>query len=156
MPLDKYLAAAGKVGREDKAATEGWKRMLWLWENIDTEKWDALVTESFPAWKAQMREKAVKIFAEDAGEGKRRGLPLVLDEGGYFCPPPQSRWEMTPDGLSLLELFADLAIRHGYWGFMPGTYCGPQHIIWREKPEWLRQINGRFQAGKTGAKPPER
>ncbi|MFA7159031.1 MAG: cellulase-like family protein [Kiritimatiellia bacterium] len=156
MPWDKYLAAAGKVGREDKAATEGWKRMLWLWENIDAAKWDEFMAGSFPEWKERIWEKARKTFAEDAAEGKRRGLPLVLDEGGYFCPPPQSRWELTPDGLALLELFADLAIRHGYWGFMPGTYCGPQHIIWREKPEWLRQINGRFQAGRDGPKPPER
>jgi hypothetical protein len=145
IPWEDYMAAAGKVGREDKAATEGWKRMLWLWENIDTAKWDAWVAGSFPAWKAQIWEKARKLFADDAREGTRRGLPLVLDEGGYFCPPPQSRWELTRDGLSLLDLFADLAIQYGYWGFMPGTYCGPEHIIWRERPEWLRQVNGRFQ-----------
>jgi len=148
IPWDDYMVAAGKVGREDKAATDGWRRMLWLWENIDVAKWDAFMAESFPEWKARIWEKAGKHFAEDAREGTRLGLPLVLDEGGYFCPPPQSRWELTPDGLSLMELFADLAIQHDYWGFMPGTYCGPDHILWRERPEWLRQINDRFLQGK--------
>lgn len=148
IPLDEYLAAAGKVGREDRNATDGWRKMLWLWENIEVARWDAFMAESFPEWKARIREKAEKHFEEDAREGKRRGLPLVLDEGGYFCPPPQSRWELTTDGLSLLELFADLAVRHGYWGFMPGTYCGPDHLLWRERPEWLRRINERFQRGE--------
>lgn len=145
IPWDNFLAAAGKVGREDKAASDGWRKMLWLWENLDVAKWDAFMAESFPEWKARMWEKAEKQFAEDAQESQRRGLPLVLDEGGYFCPPPHSRWELTPDGLSLLELFADLAIQHHYWGFMPGTYCGPDHILWRERPDWLRRINDRFQ-----------
>jgi len=150
IPWRDYLAAAGKVGREDQNATDGWRKMLWLWENIDVGKWDAFMAESFREWKPRIWEKAEKYFAEDACEGKRRGLPLVLDEGGFFCPPPQSQWELTPDGLSLLHLFADLAIRHGYWGFMPGTYCGPEHILWRERPEWLRQINSRFQQGRMG------
>jgi len=147
IPFEDYMVAAEKIGREDTAATDGWRKMLWLWENIDVAKWDAFMAESFPAWKARIWEKAEKHFAEDACESARRGLPLVLDEGGYFCPPPNSRWELTTDGLALLEFFADLAIRHNYWGFMPGTYSGPQHILWRERPEWLRQINGRFQNG---------
>lgn len=150
IPLDEYLAAAGTVGREDAAATDGWKKMLWLWENIDTARWDAFMAESFPAWKTEIWEKARLHFEGDAREGRRRGLPLVLDEGGYFCPPPQSRWELSADALSLLDLFADLAVQYGYWGFMPGTYSGPQHIIWRERPEWLRTINGRFQRGIIG------
>lgn len=147
IPMTDYLAAAGKVGREDVKASEAWKRMLWLWENIDVAKWDHWVAESFPRWRDRIWGNAQKLFAQDAHEGKRRGLPLVLDEGGYFCPPPQSRWELTPDGLSLLEFFADQAIAHDYWGFMPGTYCGPDHIIWRERPEWLRQTNERFLKG---------
>ena len=52
--LDIYLAAAGKVGRDDKAASESWKKMLWLWENIDVAKWDAFMAESFVEWKAQI------------------------------------------------------------------------------------------------------
>jgi hypothetical protein len=150
IPLDDYIAAAGKLRREDARASAGWRKMLWLWENLDATKWDAFMAESFPEWKTRIWEKARRHFGEDAREGMRRGLPLVMDEGGYFCPPPQSRWELSADGLSLLDLFADLAIQYGYWGFMPGTYSGPQHIIWRERPEWLRKINDRFQQGVIG------
>ena len=88
IPWDDYMAAAGKVGREDKNATDGWRRMLWLWENLDVAKWDAWMAETFPEWKARMWAKARKHFTEDAREGTRRGLPLVLDEGGLFLPAP--------------------------------------------------------------------
>ena len=40
-----------------------------------------------------------------------------------------------------------ISVERGYWGFMPGTYCGPEHLIWTEDPAWLRRVNGRFQAG---------
>ena len=85
--FDDYMGAAARVGREDPTATANWRKMIWLWENIDVAKWDAFMAESFPAWKAAIWEKARRRFAEDAQEGMRRGLPLVFDEGGYFCPP---------------------------------------------------------------------
>jgi len=147
---DEFMAANWKMGRDDKVASEKWRRMGWMFANLDIARWDDFMAESFKEWKSIIWEKALKIFDEDAREGKRRGLPMVLDEGGYFNPPPQSQWELTPDGLSLLELFADLAIKYDYWGFMPGTYSGPRHILWREKPEWLKQINERFQSGDIG------
>jgi len=31
---------------------------------------------------------------------------------------------------------------------MPTTYCGPEHPLWREKAEWLRQVNTRFMTGQ--------
>ncbi len=152
VPFDAFLEAFGaKMMRLDnKSVTEGWLKMRWLWENLDVPKWDAFMAGSFPEWKARIWEKAERHFAEDAADGKRRGLPLVLDEGGFFWPPPNSRWELTHNGLSLFDHFANLAIQHGYWGFMPGTYCGPEHILWRERPHFLRKINARFQEGRIG------
>ena len=148
-PLDEFIVAADKVGRDDPSVTDGWRKMLWLWENISIAKWDEFMAESFAEWKTRIWDKAKKHFAEDSREGKRRGLPMVLDESGFFCPPPQSRWELGGDALALLDFLANLAIQHGYWGFMPGTYSGPQHIIWRERPDWLRAVNSRFQRGIT-------
>ncbi|MEO6907441.1 MAG: hypothetical protein ABI210_06085 [Abditibacteriaceae bacterium] len=46
-----------------------------------------------------------------------------------------------------MDYQADLAIEHNYWGFMPGTYCGPEHPVWNENPQWLLEINQRFQQG---------
>jgi hypothetical protein len=124
-----------------------WRPMMWLYENLDNAKWDEWLAVSFPEWKDKFCGTAKNMMDMDAEEGHRRGLPLVLDEGGYFYPPRLSRFEISPEGLSLLEYMADLAIGHDYWGFMPGTYSGPEHLIWTEKPEWLFQINDNFQKG---------
>lgn len=48
----------------------------------------------------------------------------------------------------MFNLQVDLAIKHGYWGMMPTTYCGPEHPIWNNAA-WLGEINERFQRGKT-------
>ena len=50
-----------------------------------------------------------------------------MDEGGLFYPPRLSRFGVTGEGLSALERCAGLALEHGYWGFMPGTYGAPDH-----------------------------
>jgi len=125
-----------------------WRPVMWMFENLDNEKWDAWVAERFVEWKDRIWAEARKRFAEDAQEGHRRNLPLILDEGGFFYPPRLSRFEVSPDGLSLLDLFTDLAIEHNYWGTMPGTYSGPEHLLWQQ-PEWLRRNNERFLTGKS-------
>jgi hypothetical protein len=73
-----------------------------------------------------------------------------LDEKGFFYPPRLSRFKLSPTGLSLLDLFADLAVEYDYWGFMPGTYCGPEHLLWHDNLEWQQRTNERFRNGKTG------
>lgn len=140
VPWDVFIGPARNV-------KPFWHPMMWLYENIDNARWDGWVTEMFPQWKDRIWAEARKRFAEDAQEAGRRGLPLVFDEGGYFAPPRLSQFELTPAGLSLFELFADLAIAHNYWGFMPWTFCSPDHLIWHQNPEWLRRINARFQSG---------
>ena len=125
-----------------------WRPIMWLFENLDNAKWDAWAAERFPEWRDRIWAEAKKRFVDDALEAGRRHLPLVLDEGGFFYPPRLSKFELSPAGLSLLDLFTDLAIQHDYWGYMPGTYCGPEHCIWHENPGWLRKTNARFQTSK--------
>lgn len=141
VPWDAFMAPAQNV-------RAFWRPIMWLFENLDNAKWDAWVAERFPLWEERIRAEARKRFAEDAAEGRRRGLPLVLDEGGFFYPPRLSRFELSPPALAVLDLFTDLAIQHDYWGYMPGTYCGPEHLIWHESPAWLHATNERFLRGR--------
>jgi len=102
-----------------------------------------------PEWEPKIRASAVQTYEADAREAARRGVPAVMDEGGFFFPPFGSRWEQAPQALAYFEFMADLAIKHRYWGFMPTTYCGPEHPLWHEKAEWLKKINTRFLGGKA-------
>ena len=143
VPWDVYMRPAQNI----KAP---WRARHWLYDNLDNAAWDAWVAARYTEWEDRIGERARQCFADDAAEARRRGLPRVFDEGGLFYPPRLSRFELSPAGLGVLELMADLAIRYDYWGFMPGTYCGPEHLIWNENPQWLRRTNERFRRGQAG------
>ena len=155
----RALAALDRVLREDIVSWDefmvpaqnirkAWRDVMWMYENLDNDRWDAWVAERFAEWEDRVRAGTREMFAADADAARRRGLPLVHDEGGFFYPPRLSRFEVEYPGLGILDLFTDLAIEHDYWGFMPGTYCGPDHISWTEKQDWLRAVNGRFQSSE--------
>jgi hypothetical protein len=143
VPWDEYMMPAQNIRAP-------WRARHWLYDNLDNTKWDAWVAPRYAEWEARIRERAKQCFAADAAEARRRGLPQVFDEGGLFYPPRLSRFELSPTGLSLLGLFTDLAIEYDYWGFMPGTYCGPEHLVWHDNPDWLGHTNERFRKGRIG------
>jgi hypothetical protein len=143
IPWDEFMVPAANI-------RPAWRDVMWLYENLDNDKWDKWVAERFAVWEDRIMFAAREMFAGDAAHARRRGLPLVIDEGGLFYPPGRSRFEISQKGLSVLDLFADLAIEHEYWGFMPGTYCGAEHIVWRENPQWLRSVNDRFRDSVRG------
>jgi hypothetical protein len=126
---------------------EMWRTVDWLYYNLNNEAFDAWALEQYRQDEAKIKARAVKIFEDDGQEAARRKIPAVSDEGGYFYPPLNSKFELTEPGTSLFDLEVDLAIQHGYWGMMPTTYCGPEHPLWANVA-WLRTINERFQTGK--------
>ena len=138
-----------------KGSKEFWRRVDWLYSNVDRPAFEAWLLEEYQHNNDQWRAKVTKHFADDAKEAALRRIPAVNDEGGYFLPTPWSQFELTYPGMSLFDLRIDLAIKHGYWGVMPTTYCGPEWGVWKNV-EWLKTINGRFLAGKMSATPIEK
>jgi len=123
---------------------------MYLYDNADHDRFDRWMLDRLEEWEPRIRENTIQLFQADAEEAARRGIPAVVDEGGYFCHPWWSRWEYSAEGIRLFGLMTDLAIQHEFWGFMPTTYSGPDWPAWRERPEWLREINTRFQSGRPG------
>ncbi len=140
MPWDACMKRAANV-------RPFWRPIMWLYENLDNAAFDAYMMEGLRTLGPKVRETAARTFEADAREAARRGVPAVVDEGGFFFPPYGSRWEQSPEALAYFEYLGDLAAKHGYWGFMPTTYCGPEHPLWREKAAWLKAVNTRFRAG---------
>lgn len=107
VPWDEYMKPAANIN-------SFWRPIMWLFDNLDNARWDLWAAERFEEWKDRIWAEARRLVAEDAQEARRRKLPLVLDEGGFFYPPRLSRFELSPVGLSLLDLLTDLAIEHDY------------------------------------------
>lgn len=140
VPYAEFAPAAENV-------REMWRTIGWLYYNLDNEAFDVWALEQYRRDEAKIKARAVEIFETDSKEAARRKIPAVCDEGGYFYPPLHSKFEITRPGTDLFDLQVDLAIKHGYWGMMPTTYCGPEHPLWNDVA-FLQTINGRFQAGK--------
>jgi len=141
VPYAEFIKSAQNV-------REFWRGIDWLYYNLDNERFDQWILAEYRQREAGLKQQAARIFEADAREAQRRTIPAVCDEGGYFYPPLGSKFELRPPGTSMFELQVDLAIKHGYWGMMPTTYCGAEHPIW-ENAQWLRAINARFQSGKV-------
>jgi len=117
---------------------------LWLTYNVDARKFDQYMLEKFDEYIDGMKKSAVRNLTLCADEGKKRNLPVVLDEGGYFSGPAESRWEESDKSLEYLDFVTDLAIKNEYWGFLPTTYNGPDMPLWHERSEWIRENCNRF------------
>jgi nicotinamidase-related amidase len=139
VPYHEFMKVAQNI-------REFWRPIDWLYCNLDIPAFDTWILEQYDREKTQLNATAQRFFDGDAKEAARRGIPAVCDEGGYWYPPLKSKFEITYPGLNMFELQVALAIRNGYWGMMPTTYCGAEHPIW-QNVEWLRNINTRFQNG---------
>ncbi len=141
VPYDQFMQASQNI-------RAFWRPIDWLYYNLNIPAFDAWIVEQFQREKAALEAKAKSLFEGDAKEAARRAIPAVADEGGYWYPVMDSKFEISQPGMSMFELQIDLAIQNNYWGAMPTTYCGAEHAIW-QNVEWLRAVNNRFQAGKT-------
>jgi hypothetical protein len=141
VPYDQFMKAAQNV-------REFWRPIDWVYCNLDNRAYDEWLIEQYGREKTALEAKARGFFEGDAKEAARRRIPAVCDEGGCWCGPMGSKFEVTRPGLSIFELQVDLAIQHGYWGMMPTSSCGPENPPW-QNVEWLKTVNNRFQSGKT-------
>jgi hypothetical protein len=136
-PWDEYMVPAQNVRAE-------WRPRHWLYDNLDNDRYDYWWFLHFAEWEPKIRAEAKRLYEADCAEAQRRGVPQVMDEGGIFYPPLGSRFEESAAGRLYFEYMGELAGEHGYWGWMPTTYCGPEQPIWTENPAWLKKVNGRF------------
>jgi hypothetical protein len=141
IPWDVFMKPAGNI-------REWWRPIMYLYANLDNAKFDRWMHDRLAELEPQIKATAEEIMGRDAREAARRGIPAVVDEGGFFYPPLGSRFEESGEGLRFFDFMADLAVRLGYWGFMPTTYCGPEQPLWTVNPGWLKEVNTRFQEGR--------
>lgn len=140
VPWDVFMEKAQNI-------REFWREIDWLYENLNNAEWDRWWFEHFDEYWPRVKATTLERFAQNGQEAKRRGIPAVFDEGGWFYPPLGSRFDESPQGIRLFDLMCDEAIKHDYWGFMCTTYNGPEQPVWTVNPDWLREVNERFRSG---------
>lgn len=145
--LEEHIVPHAEMmqGFQDFVQSRGTR--LWMYHNLDISRFDRWMLNKLEELNTRIREHARQLFAENAQEAQRRCLPMVVDEGGFFIAPLNSRWEESEQGRAFLEHMTRLAIEHQYWGFLATSYNGPEAPIWWAHPGWLLEWNKAFQQG---------
>lgn len=127
---------------------EGWLRNFWLYYNINIDKFDRWLTESYHRIKDSIQRNAADYYHRHSQEAKRLGIPMVITEGGFFYGPLYSRFEESESGLEYYDYLTDLAIKNGVWGFAFSTYNCPAMPVWWACRKWVAETNDRFLEGR--------
>ncbi|MCL5674408.1 MAG: cellulase family glycosylhydrolase [Candidatus Omnitrophica bacterium] len=143
--LKEHIISWDVFMKKAENVREFWGPINWFYENLNNKEWDTWMLDHFDEFWPIVKDTAKKSFILNGDEFRRRDIPAVLDEGGWFYPPLGSRFEEMDKGMRLFDLMCDEAIKQNYWGFMNSTYNGPEQPIWTARPDWLKTINERFQ-----------
>jgi hypothetical protein len=145
--LEEHILPHDEMMQGFQDIVQGRGTRLWLYHNFEISRFDRWMLDRVKQLNTRLRERARQLFAATTQEARRRRLPAVLDEGGFFVAPLHSRWEESEQGRAFLEYMTRLAIEHQYWGFLATTYNGPEAPIWWATPGWLLEWNKAFQQG---------
>jgi hypothetical protein len=123
---------------------EAWWAPLYLYQNMDIDRWDYWMFTHYPEYEARMQgfwRNAIALVSQHARE---RGVPLVCDEG-YICwPPTHSQFEPSAVGRANLDFIVDHMLQAGYWGYMVSTYAFPGQPLWEQQADWLARTHARI------------
>jgi hypothetical protein len=126
---------------------EAWLRNFWIYYNVNIDKFDRWLTEHYHRIKSRIRDNGAAYYSKHSQEAKRRGIPMVVTEGGFFYGPLYSRFEESESGREYYDYLADLAIKNNVWGFAFSTYNCPAMPVWWACRKWLAETNRRFLKG---------
>ena len=125
----------------------GWITNFWALYNVNIDQFDRWLAGNYQRDRASLLQNAADYYAKHAEEAKRRGLPMVVTEGGFFYSPLYSCFEESEAGLEYFDYLTDLAIENDVWGFAFSTYNGPEMPVWWARQKWLTETNHRFLKG---------
>ena len=121
-----------------------WWAPLYLYQNMDVDRWDYWLFTHFPEYEGRMRAFWSNAIAAMAHRARERNLPLVCDEG-YICwPPTNSAFEPSAVGRQNFAFIMDHMLEAGYWGYMVSTYAFPGQPLWDQQAAWLKTLHERI------------
>lgn len=123
-----------------------WRPLIYLYQNMDVEKYDYWMFRHYPEWEERMRtywKNYIQVLSHNA---RQRNLPIVCDEGYIFWPPMHSVFETSAVGKSNFDFIVDQMLEASYWGIMISTYTFPGQPLWDQEVGWLRKTHDRILA----------
>ncbi len=136
-------AEYGRPAEWKMQATVVTDQMIYGYDWVEPEMWDAWLAAHYDAYDHVMRREIESRTAAVAHWARRRGVPAIIGEGWVGYTPRDARFEDGPLGQSLAEHGIDVALANGVWGMVLGSNSAPHHPAWADVA-WQQAQNARI------------
>jgi hypothetical protein len=120
-------------------------QMVYGYDWVDPQAWDAWLVEHYPPYEQVMHREIASRTIAIASWARWQGVPAIVGEGWVGYTPLHGAFEEGPIGRSLAEHGVRTALDHGVWGVVLCSNAAPHHPMWRLR-EWQRALNAEILA----------
>lgn len=130
----------GRAAEWKYAATVVTDQMVYGYDWIDADAWDAWLYNEYGTYREVMRREIESRVIAVAGWARWQQVPAVIGEGWIGYTPLLGTFEEGPVGRELAVHGITTALDHGVWGMVLGSNAAPHHPFWFSKA-WQQQTN---------------
>jgi len=129
-------------------ATRVDRRLFYLHDWADPERWDRFLYEHYGEYRVAMQETLATRLNAYADVGRERAIPVVIGEGWVGYTPLEAQFEEGPIGKKVIEDAVRMTLDLDYWGIILCSNAAPHHPFWQDVT-WQQKMN-RTILGSTG------
>ena len=115
-------------------------QMVYGYDWVDPQAWDAWLVEHYPPYEQVMHREIASRTIAIASWARWQGVPAIIGEGWVGYTPLHGAFEEGPIGRALAEHGVRTALDHGVWGVVLCSNAAPHHPMWQLR-EWQRALN---------------
>ena len=153
----RALLQDGAPAVEDYGRAADWKyratvvtdQMVYGYDWIDPQKWDAWLTEHYPPYAHVMQREIASRTVAIARWARWQQVPAIIGEGWVGYTPLHGDFEEGDIGRALAEHGVRTALEHGVWGVVLCSNAAPHHPMWQLR-DWQRALNAEILAAPAG------
>jgi hypothetical protein len=135
----------GRAAEWKYRATVVTDQMIYGYDWLDADAWDAWLSEHYAAYhEVMMREIESRVIAV-AEWARWKRVPAVVGEGWIGYTPLHGTFEEGAVGRALAEHGIRTALDHGVWGMVLCSNAAPHHPMWADEA-WQTRMNAEILA----------
>ncbi|MBW9095010.1 hypothetical protein JNB62_15080 [Microbacterium jejuense] len=139
------VASYGRAAEWKLRATVITDQMVYGYDWVDPQAWDAWLFENYPPYEQVMLREIASRTIAIAAWARWHGVPAIIGEGWVGYTPLHGTFEESSIGRALAEHGVRTALDHGMWGVVLCSNAAPHHPMWQLR-EWQRSLNAEILA----------
>jgi hypothetical protein len=136
--FEEWLPRAGEAWR--LKATGVSRRLFYLHDWVDPDKWDLWLYEHYHYHREAMRQAVAFHLEMIADWAQQQHIPAVIGEGYVGYTPLLTNFEEGPVGKNIAEYAIATCQRLNFWGTILCSNAAPHHPFWQDVA-WQQRMN---------------